>query len=309
MLNVAILIPAYNEEKTITKVIDDFYKILPENSKIFVYDNNSTDKTCDLVLESKKAVLKKETKQGKGNVVRAMFHDIDASIYVLVDADDTYSASDLNKLISPITNGNADMVIGDRLSGAYFSENKRQFHGFGNVLMKNLINYFFKSNINDVMTGYRAFSRRFVKTYPCLSKGFEVETEMTIHAIDKNLNIENVVIDYKDRPEDSPSKLNTQIDGIKVVLTFIKYFALYKPLTFFSIFAVLIFVVSTILIIPILNEFRLTHLVPRFPTLITCGFLYIVSLQCFFTGLTLELINKSNRQEFEYKLSHQEWIL
>lgn len=306
MLNVAILIPAYNEEKTITKVIDDFYKILPENSKIFVYDNNSTDKTCDLVLESKKAVLKKETKQGKGNVVRAMFHDIDASIYVLVDADDTYSASDLNKLISPITNGNADMVIGDRLSGAYFSENKRQFHGFGNVLMKNLINYFFKSNINDVMTGYRAFSRRFVKTYPCLSKGFEVETEMTIHAIDKNLNIENVVIDYKDRPEDSPSKLNTQIDGIKVVLTFIKYFALYKPLTFFSIFAVLIFVVSTILIIPILNEFRLTHLVPRFPTLITCGFLYIVSLQCFFTGLTLELINKSNRQEFEYKLSHQE---
>ena len=306
MLNVAILIPAYNEEKTITKVIDDFYKILPENSKIFVYDNNSTDKTCDLVLESKKAVLKTETKQGKGNVVRAMFHDIDASIYVLVDADDTYSASDLNKLISPITNGNADMVIGDRLSGAYFSENKRQFHGFGNVLMKNLINYFFKANINDVMTGYRAFSRRFVKTYPCLSKGFEVETEMTIHAIDKNLNIENVVIDYKDRPEDSPSKLNTQIDGIKVVLTFIKYFALYKPLTFFSIFAVLIFAVSTILIIPILNEFRLTHLVPRFPTLITCGFLYIVSLQCFFTGLTLELINKSNRQEFEYKLSHQE---
>ena len=306
MLNVAILIPAYNEEKTITKVIDDFYKILPENSKIFVYDNNSTDKTCDLVLESKKAVLKTETKQGKGNVVRAMFHDIDASIYVLVDADDTYSASDLNKLISPITNGKADMVIGDRLSGAYFSENKRQFHGFGNVLMKNLINYFFKANINDVMTGYRAFSRRFVKTYPCLSKGFEVETEMTIHAIDKNLNIENVVIDYKDRPEDSPSKLNTQIDGIKVVLTFIKYFALYKPLTFFSIFAVLIFAVSTILIIPILNEFRLTHLVPRFPTLITCGFLYIVSLQCFFTGLTLELINKSNRQEFEYKLSHQE---
>jgi glycosyltransferase involved in cell wall biosynthesis len=306
MLNVAILIPAYNEEKTITKVIDDFYKILPENSKIFVYDNNSTDKTCDLVLESKKAVLKKETKQGKGNVVRAMFHDIDASIYVLVDADDTYNANDLNKLINPIINSNADMVIGDRLSGAYFSENKRQFHGFGNELMRNLINYFFKSNINDVMTGYRAFSRRFVKTYPCLSKGFEVETEMTIHAIDKNLNIENVVIAYKDRPEDSPSKLNTQIDGIKVVLTFIKYFALYKPLTFFSIFAVLIFVVSTILIIPILNEFRLTHLVPRFPTLITCGFLYIVSLQCFFTGLTLELINKSNRQEFEYKLSHQE---
>lgn len=306
MLNVAILIPAYNEEKTITKVIDDFYKILPENSKIFVYDNNSTDKTCDLVLESKKAVLKKETKQGKGNVVRAMFHDIDANTYVLVDADDTYSASDLNKLISPITNGNADMVIGDRLSGAYFSENKRQFHGFGNVLMKNLINYFFKASVNDVMTGYRAFSRRFVKTYPCLSKGFEVETEMTIHAIDKNLNIENVVISYKDRPEDSPSKLNTTIDGIKVVLTFIKYFALYKPLTFFSIFAVLIFAVSTILIIPILNEFRLTHLVPRFPTLITCGFLYIVSLQCFFTGLTLELINKSNRQEFEYKLSHQE---
>lgn len=302
MDKIAILIPVFNESKTIKKVIDDFYCVLPENSKIYVYDNNSTDDSYDIAVNTKKCIVRKETKQGKGNVVRRMFREVEAESYVLVDADDTYNAKNLDKLIKPIYENNADMVIGDRLSSSYFIENKRRFHNFGNVLMKILINLFFESKINDVMTGYRSFSRQFVKTYPCLSKGFEIETEMTIHAIDKNLNIENVVVDYKDRPEDSPSKLNTIKDGIKVIFTFIKYFALYKPLKFFSSLAFVFFVIATILFIPILVEFSIIHLVPRFPTLIVAGFLYIVALQCFFTGLTLELINKNNRQEFEYKL-------
>ena len=231
-----------------------------------------------------------------------MFREIDASIYVLVDADDTYNANDLNKLIEPIIKENIDMVIGDRLSGSYFTENKRLFHNFGNILIKNLINYFFNSNINDVLTGYRAFNRRFVKTFPCLSSGFEIETEMTIHAIDKKLNIKNVTIDYKDRPIDSPSKLNTILDGIKIIITFIKYYALYKPFAFFNKVSIVLFIVSTILLIPIIIEFSIIHLVPRFPTLIGCGFIYIASLISFFAGIILELINKTNRQEFEYKL-------
>ena len=302
MDNVAILIPMFNESKTIAKVIDDFYAILPENSNIYVYDNNSTDDSYGIVKKNGKAILRREFLQGKGNVVRRMFREIDAKIYVMVDADDTYNANDVNKLIEPIINYGADMVIGDRLSISYFTENKRKFHSFGNVLMKNLINFFFNANVSDIMTGYRAFNRSFAKTYPCLSKGFEIETEMTIHAIDKNLNIKNVIIDYKDRPLDTPSKLNTISDGIKVILTFIKYFALYKPFIFFNIIALFLFILSTILLVPILIEYQSTHLVPRFPTLIVSGFLYIATLQCFFTGLTLELINKSNRQEFENKL-------
>ncbi len=302
MSRVAVLIPAYNEEKTIARVIDDFYNVLPKDSAIYVYDNNSTDNTYNIALSSGKAVVKKETRQGKGNVVRSMFREVDADIYVLVDADDTYSASDLNKIIDPIVNDNADMVVGDRLSSSYFTENKRRFHNFGNILMKKLINLFFNSNVKDIMTGYRGFSKRFVKTYPCLSKGFEVETEMTIHAIDKNLNMASVTIEYKDRPMGSTSKLSTISDGIKVVFTFIKYFALYRPLLFFSILAFIIAIVATIFLIPIIVEFSTTHLVPRFPTLIACGILYLMSLQCFFTGLTLEFINKNNRQEFEYKL-------
>ena len=302
MDNVAILIPMFNESKTIAKVIDDFYAVLPENSNIYVYDNNSIDDSYEIVKKNGKAILRREFLQGKGNVVRRMFREIDAKIYVMVDADDTYSANDINKLIEPIINNGADMVVGDRLSSSYFTENKRKFHSFGNVLMKNLINFFFNANVSDIMTGYRAFNRSFVKTYPCLSKGFEIETEMTIHAIDKNLNIKNVIIDYKDRPLDTPSKLNTISDGIKVILTFIKYFALYKPFIFFNIIALFLFILSTILLVPILIEYQSTHLVPRFPTLIVSGFLYIATLQCFFTGLTLELINKSNRQEFENKL-------
>lgn len=302
MDNVAILIPMFNESKTIAKVIDDFYAVLPENSNIYIYDNNSTDDSYEIVKKNGKAILRREFLQGKGNVVRRMFREIDAKIYVMVDADDTYNANDVNKLIEPIINYGADMVVGDRLSSSYFTENKRKFHSFGNVLMKNLINFFFNANVSDIMTGYRAFNRSFVKTYPCLSRGFEIETEMTIHAIDKNLNIKNVIIDYKDRPLDTPSKLNTISDGIKVILTFIKYFALYKPFIFFNIIALFLFILSTILLVPILIEYQSTHLVPRFPTLIVSGFLYIATLQCFFTGLTLELINKNNRQEFENKL-------
>ena len=302
MLDLAILIPVYNEEKTITKVIDDFYSVLPNNSKIYVYDNNSIDNSYDIAVKSGKAVVKTERKQGKGNVVRTMFSEIDAKVYVLVDADDTYFASDLSNLVEPILSENMDMVIGDRLSSSYFLENKRKFHNFGNILMKKLINTIFKSNVNDIMTGYRSFSRRFVKTYPCTSKGFEVETEMTIYAIDKNLNIKNVVIKYKDRIGNSPSKLNTISDGFKVIFTFFKYFALYKPFLFFNIIAIMILLLASILIIPILVEFSRTHLVPRFPTLIVSGFLYIISVQCFFTGTILELINQNNRQEYEYKL-------
>ena len=302
MDNVAVLIPMFNESKTISKVIDDFYAVLPENSTIYVYDNNSTDDSYEIVRANNKAVLRREFLQGKGNVVRRMFREIEAKVYVMVDADDTYNANDMNKLIEPVTNCDADMVVGDRLSSSYFNENKRKFHNFGNVLMKKLINFFFNANITDIMTGYRAFNRRFVKTYPCLSRGFEIETEMTIHAIDKNLFIKNVTINYKDRPIDSPSKLNTISDGIKVILTFIKYFALYKPFVFFNMIALFLFVLSTILFVPIFVEYQATHLVPRFPTLIVSGFLYIVTLQCFFTGLTLELINKNNKQEFENKL-------
>lgn len=299
---IAVLIPAYNEEKTILTVINDFSSLNIDNLSIIVCDNNSNDNTYDIAKNSGKVVVLREKKQGKGNAVRTMFRETEADIYVLVDADDTYKAHDLNKLLHPIINDNADMVIGDRLSSSYFTENKRKFHNFGNTLMKRLINYFFKANISDVMTGYRAFSKRFVKTFPCLSKGFEIETELTIHAIDKNLNIENVVIDYQDRPIDSPSKLNTISDGIKVILTFIKYFALYKPIKFFSFFAIIFACISTIALIPILIEFKQTHLVPRFPTLFVCIFVYIVTIQCFFTGVTLELLNKNNRQEFEYKL-------
>ena len=302
MLDLAILLPVFNEEKTIQKVIEDFYCILPNNAQIFVYDNNSTDNSYNIAKSTNKAIVRKEAKQGKGNVARTMFQDIDAKVYVLVDADDTYSANDLDRITNPIINNNIDMVVGDRLSGAYFTENKRRFHSFGNNLMKTLVNSLFKSKVSDIMTGYRAFSRRFVKTFPCLSNGFELETEMTIHALDKNLNIENVPIDYKDKPKNSPSKLNTLQDGIRVIFTFIKYYALYRPLMFFGFFTIVIFIVATILIIPVLYEYNQTHLVPRFPTLITAGFLYIASLQCFFTGLTLELINKNNRQEFEYKL-------
>ena len=309
MDNIAVLIPMYNESKTIIKVITDFLNAIPDNSKVYVYDNNSTDGSYDLVKSYKQnngcvhqLIIRKENKQGKGNVVRRAFREIDASIYVIVDADDTYNVLDINKLIQPIISEDIDMVIGDRLSGKYFTENKRKFHNFGNLLMKNLINIFFNSKIDDVMTGYRAFSRRFVKTFPCLSKEFEIETEMTIHAIDKRLNIKNIVVDYKDRPDDSPSKLNTIPDGIKVVITFIKYYILYKPLYFFSFISIVLFILSTILLIPIIVQFSIIHLVPRFPTLIACGFIYIASLICFFTGIILELINKNNRQEFEYKL-------
>ena len=306
MDKVAVLIPVYNEEMTLLKVIDDFYDNLPEGSKIYVYDNNSTDKSYEIAVNSNKAIVRKEHLKGKGNVIRRMFREIDAKIYVMVDADDTYNAKDVSRLIAPIVEHDADMIVGDRLSSTYFTENKRRFHNFGNVLMKFLINTFFKSNVDDIMSGYRAFSRRFVKTYPCLAHGFEVETEMTIHCIDKNLLVENVVVDYKDRQAGSVSKLNTIADGIKVILTFLKYFALYRPFIFFNFIAIILFVISAAMFIPILIEFKLTHLVSRFPTLIVCVTVFLSSIQCFFTGITLELINKTNRQEFEYKLINED---
>ncbi len=305
MDDIAVLIPVYNEERTIGKVIEDFSKVLPKNSHIYVYDNNSTDNSFVIAQDTNKAICRKEQNQGKGNVIRRMFREVDASIYVIVDADNTYNPNDLIRIIGPIQNNNVDMVVGDRLSSSYFVENKRMFHNFGNVLMKRLVNFFFYSNIKDVMTGYRAFSRRFVKTFPCLSKGFEVETEMTIHAIDKNLNIENVIVDYKDRPMGSYSKLNTITDGISCFFTFVKFFILYRPLMFFGLVAIILFTIATILICPIFIEYGKTRLVPRFPTLMGSIFIYTIAVQSFFTGLILEILNNNNRQEFEYKLIEQ----
>lgn len=231
MDKVAVLIPCYNEELTIGKVVQDFKKYLP-GAVIYVYDNNSTDKTAEIARESG-AVVRYERKQGKGNVMRSMFRDIDAECYILVDGDDTYPAESAPELVSAVIDKGGDLVIGDRLSSTYFNENKRLFHNSGNVLVKNLINRFFKSNIKDIMTGYRAFSYEFVKTFPVLSQGFEIETEMTIHALDKNFSIISIPIQYRDRPEGSQSKLNTYSDGFKVIMTIFNLYRLYKPFQFF----------------------------------------------------------------------------
>ena len=244
MDKVAVLIPCYNEELTIGKVVQDFKKYLP-GAVIYVYDNNSTDKTAEIARESG-AVVRYERKQGKGNVMRSMFRDIDAECYILVDGDDTYPAESAPELVSAVIDKGGDLVIGDRLSSTYFNENKRLFHNSGNVLVKNLINRFFKSNIKDIMTGYRAFSYEFVKTFPVLSQGFEIETEMTIHALDKNFSIISIPIQYRDRPEGSQSKLNTYSDGFKVIMTIFNLYRLYKPFQFFSIFALLFLTLSRI---------------------------------------------------------------
>jgi glycosyltransferase involved in cell wall biosynthesis len=232
---IAILIPAYNEELTITKVIKDFKKELPE-AKIYVYNNNSKDKTEELA-KKENVIVVNETRQGKGNVVRSMFKDIDADIYVMVDADDTYPAEAVHELIKPIYDNRADMVNGDRLTnGAYYNENKRAFHNLGNNLVRNIICKLYKSNVKDIMTGYRAFNYDFVKGMPVLSKKFEIETEMTLHCLDKNYRLIEVPIDYRDRPEGSVSKLNTIKDGFAVIHAIFDIYKNYKPLQFFGFF-------------------------------------------------------------------------
>lgn len=300
MDKIAVLIPCYNEEKTVEKVVSDFKEALPE-AVIYVYNNNSTDRTAELAHKAG-AVVKNEYMQGKGNVIRRMFRDIDAQCYIMVDGDDTYPAKHAESMAKMVLEKNVDMVVGDRLSSTYFSENKRPFHNFGNTIVRKSINLLFHNDIKDIMTGYRAFSYEFVKTFPVLSKGFEIETEMSIHAVDKNMYVENVVIDYRDRPEGSESKLNTYSDGIKVLKTILRLYRTYNPMGFFGIIALLLAVISVVFFIPVISIWLRTGLVPNFPTLIVCGFTMIAAIQSFFAGLQLQTMVQKNRQDFEMNL-------
>ncbi len=300
MDRIAILIPCYNEAKTVRKVVEDFHRSLPE-AVIYVYDNNSSDDTAGIAQEAG-AVVRHCYKQGKGNVVRKMFQEIDALCYIMADGDDTYPAEYAPAMARRVLEKDCDMVVGDRLSSTYFEENKRPFHNFGNTLVKKSINKLFKNDIKDIMTGYRAFSYEFVKTFPVLSKGFEIETEMSIHAVEKNLSVENEIIGYRDRPEGSESKLNTYSDGIKVIFTIAKLFRTYKPFLFFLILAAICMIVSLLLFIPILLTYIQSGLVPRIPTLIVCGFLVMAALQSFFSGMILSNLLQQDRQEFEFRL-------
>lgn len=281
MDKVAVLIPCYNEAKTIGKVVSDYLSILPEESAIYVYDNNSTDDTSSIA-EQAGAIVRKEYQQGKGNVIRRMFREIDAECYIMVDGDDTYPAEYAPEMIKKVLENKVDMVVGDRLSSTYFTENKRLFHNFGNSLVRNSINVLFKSDIKDIMTGYRAFSYQFVKSFPVLSKGFEIETEMTIHSVNTNMLLDNVIIDYRDRPEGSESKLNTYSDGFKVLKTIMKLFRNYKPFAFFGILALLLMLLATVFFIPVFIQYVETGMVPDFPTLIVCGFVGMAAMQSFF---------------------------
>ncbi len=300
MDKIAVLVPCYNESKTIKKVVEDFKRILPE-AVVYVYDNNSTDGT-DEIARAAGAVVRYEHKQGKGNVIRRMFREIDAECYIMTDGDDTYPVEPTREMSAMILEKGMDMVVGDRLSSTYFTENKRPFHNFGNSMVRKTINTLFKSDIKDIMTGLRAFSYRFVKTFPVISKGFEIETEMTIHAIDKNMFVENCVIDYRDRIEGSESKLNTYSDGFKVIKTIIKLYKDYKPRQFFSWISLVLFVLSIGFFIPVLITYFKTGEVPDFPTLIVCGFAMIAAIQCYIAGLILSTIVAKDKQDFEFKL-------
>lgn len=297
---IAVLVPCYNESKTIEKVVRDYKKALPD-ADIYVYDNNSIDKT-DVIAKEAGAIVKYEYKQGKGNVIRSMFKDIDADCYLMIDGDDTYSAENAKEMCDYVLSGKADMVIGDRLSSTYFTENKRPFHNFGNKLVRWLINTLFKSNVKDIMTGYRAFSYEFVKTFPVLSKGFEIETEMTIHALDKNFLLKEIPVGYKDRPEGSVSKLNTYSDGFKVLKTIARLFKEYKPMEFFGLLSILFLIISMCFNIPVFSEYFKTGLVLRFPTLIFGLVMLIIAILLFVCGVILEVVVKKHRQSFELNL-------
>ena len=297
---IAVLIPCYNEEKTVEKVVRDFRQVLPE-AVIYVYDNNSSDRTVELA-EKAGAVVRHEYLQGKGNVIRRMFREIDAEVYIMTDGDDTYPAEFAREMVDKVLEHQADMVVGDRLSSTYFTENKRPFHNFGNSLVRGTINRLFHTEIKDIMTGYRAFSYQFVKTFPVLSKGFEIETEMTIHAADKNMQVDNVIIEYRDRPEGSESKLNTYSDGAKVLMSIAKLYRNYKPMNFFGLLALVLAVMSIGFFIPVLMEYIATGLVPKFPTLIACGFAMMAAIQSVFAGLVLSAGAQRSRQEFEMNL-------
>ena len=294
---IAVLIPCYNEEKTIGKVIDDTRQALPD-AVIYVYNNNSTDAT-EKIAKEKGVIVCNEYKQGKGNVIRRMFREIDADCYILVDGDDTYPMDKAPEMADLVLNRHADMVVGDRLSSTYFTENKRLFHNSGNTMVRKSINTLFHTDIKDIMTGFRAFSYDFVKTFPVLSEGFEIETEMTIHAVYNNMQIENVVVDYRDRPEGSVSKLNTVSDGIKVLMTIERLFRNYKPLSFFSWVAAVLTLISVIFFIPVFHAYLKTGLVQRFPTLIVCGFVFLAAIISLFTGFILSNQEKASRRQFE----------
>ena len=301
MDKIAVLIPCYNEEKTIGKVVRDAKAALPE-ATIYVYDNNSTDRTVEIAREAG-AVIKHEYMQGKGNVIRRMFREIDAESYIMVDGDDTYPMEFAGEMVDKVLNHNADMVVGDRLSSTYFTENKRPFHNFGNSIVRGSINQLFGCDIKDIMTGFRAFSYQFVKTFPVMSKGFEIETEMTIHAVSNNMQVENVIVEYRDRPEGSESKLNTYSDGIKVIFTIIRLYREYKPFGFFGLLSLLLLAISVGFFVPVLLDYMHTGLVAKFPTLIVCGFVALAAVQSFFSGMILHNIAQKNRKEFEMDLN------
>lgn len=305
MDEIAVLIPCYNEEQTIEKVIRDWKRELPE-AVIYVYDNNSTDGTAAIAARAG-AVVRAEYCQGKGNVVRRMFREIDARCYIMVDGDDTYPAEAGRALADGVLKGQADMVVGDRLSSTYFQENKRPFHNLGNTLVRGCINRLFKSEIRDIMTGCRAFSFSFVKTFPVLSRGFEIETEMSIHAVDKNMAMKNVVLDYRDRPQGSESKLNTFSDGLRVLKTIFRLYRDYKPMHFFGSVGVILLVLAAVFFIPVFREYLATGLVPDFPTLIVCGFCSMAAFLSIFSGLILQSQLQKDRQAFEFRLQAADW--
>ncbi len=306
MDRIAILVPCYNEAQTIEKVVTDWKTVLPE-AVVYVYDNNSTDDTA-VIARAAGAVVRSEPQQGKGNVVRSMFQDIDAECYIMVDGDDTYPADAGPAMAAEVLDHKIDMVIGDRLSSTYFTENKRPFHGFGNSLVRFSINNMFHSDVRDVMTGLRAMSYRFAKSFPVVSQGFEIETEMTIHAIDKNMALRNQIIDYRDRPEGSESKLNTVSDGLKVLRTILRLYVDYKPFQFFGIIAFILAALAVLaalaigFFIPVFSDYLHTGLVERFPTLIVCGFSAISGIISLFTGLILSTLKNRERREFEFRL-------
>ena len=300
MDKIAVLIPCYNESKTIEKVVKDFKKVLTD-ATIYVYDNNSTDHS-DILAREAGAIVRYEFQQGKGNVIRRMFREVDARCYIMVDGDDTYPAECAPEMVDKILCRKVDMVVGDRLSSTYFEENKRPFHNMGNALVRKSINLLFSNDIKDIMTGYRAFSYQFVKTFPILSKGFEIETEMSIHAVDKNMFVENVVVDYRDRPEGSVSKLNTYSDGFKVIKTILRLYRIYRPMGFFGILAFVLAACAFMFFIPIIMTYFKTGLVPRIPTLVVCGFAMLAAIQSLFSGLILQTLVQKNRQDFEMNI-------
>ena len=300
MDKIAVLIPCYNEAKTISKVIADCIHILPD-AAIYVYDNNSQDNTA-LLAKKAGAIVRYEYEQGKGNVIRRMFREIDAAVYLMLDGDDTYPLEAAPAMIEAVQKQHADMVVGDRLSSTYFTENQRPFHNFGNNLMRCSINHLFHTSVQDIMTGYRAFSYQFVKTFPVISQGFEIETEMTIHAVDHNLQVNNVIVDYRDRPVGSVSKLNTFSDGFRVILTMLKMYRDYKPFAFFSLLAAFLTVIGITALIPVFLDYCRTGLVPRFPTLIVGGFIIITAQLTFAVGIILSVLRVKDKQDFEFKL-------